>query len=380
MSWSVPLVELTVTDDDVEAYLDSLRSLWWTMGPTTQQFEREFESATGAPHAAAVSSGTAALHLACVGADLGPGDEVIVPALTYVATAHAVRYVGAEPVLCDVGGRSDPNISVEAVEAAIGPRTKAVIPVHFFGHACDVHALRELCDDRGLALIEDCAQALGAETSDGSLAGTVGDFGCFSFFSKQQVSVGEGGMVTTRDREATERLLRLRSHGRTTSTWDRHVGAAVGYDVVELGFNYRLDEPHSALGISRLARLEAEIEGRRRVVARYRKGLAGQDGIDLSWDAADDARAAHYAFPVILPDVEARDEMRERLAEAGVQSTAYPALQTLTTYRDAKRAGSLDRADDVGACHLTLPIFGSLSDERADLVIEAVGHALAGGG
>ena len=378
MSWSVPLVELTITDEDVKAYLDSLRTEWWTMGPTTEQFEREFESVTGAAHATAVMSGTAALHVACIAADVGPGDEVIVPALTYVATAHAVRYTGAEPVLCDVGGRDDPNISVEAVKEAISPRTKAVLAVHLFGHACDIHALRELCDDRGLALIEDCAQALGAETTDGSLAGTVGDFGCFSFFSKQQVSVGEGGMVTARDREATERLLHLRSHGRTTSTWDRHVGAAVGYDVVELGFNYRLDEPHAALGISRMARLDAEIEGRRRVAARYREGLAGTDGIDLAWDAAEDTRAAHYAFPVILPDEEVRDDIRERLAEAGVQSTAYPALQTLSTYRDAKGTGSLDRAADVGACHLTLPIFGSLSDERADQVVDAVGHALSG--
>ena len=378
MSWSVPLVELTISDDDVEAYLDSLRTEWWTIGPTTEEFEREFESATGAAHAAAVSSGTAALHLACVAGDVGPGDEVIVPALTYVATAHAVRYAGAEPVLCDVGGRGDPNISVEAVKAAIGPRTKAVIAVHLFGHACDIHALRELCDDRGLALVEDCAQALGAETTDGSLAGTVGDFGCFSFFSKQQVAVGEGGMVTALDREAAERVRRLRSHGRTTSTWDRHVGAAVGYDVVELGFNYRMDEPHSALGISRLARLESEIEGRRRVAKRYREGLAGRDGIDLAWDAADDARAAHYAFPVIFPDEEARDDIRERLAEAGIQSTAYPALQTLSTYRDAKGTGSLHRAGDIGACHLTLPIFGSLSDERAEQVIDALGQALSG--
>jgi dTDP-4-amino-4,6-dideoxygalactose transaminase len=380
MSWSVPLVELSVADEDVESYLDSLRSGWWTIGPTTERFEREFEAATGAPHAAAVSSGTAALHLACVAADIGPGDEVIVPALTFVASAHAVRYVGGEPVLCDVGGRADPNLSVESVKAAMGPRTKAVMAVHFFGHTCDIHALRGLCDENGLALIEDCAQALGAETPEGSLAGTVGDFGCFSFFSKQQLSVGEGGMVTAGDGEAAERVRRLRSHGRTTSTWDRHVGAAVGYDVIELGFNYRLDEPHSALGISRLGRLDGEIEGRRRVAARYREGLAGLDGIDLSWDERADARAAHYAFPIVLPDADARDRTRAELAEAGIQTTAYPALHSLTEYQEARRAGSLDQADDVGACHLTLPIFGSLSDERVDQVIEALGHALSGVG
>jgi dTDP-4-amino-4,6-dideoxygalactose transaminase len=380
MSWSVPLIELSIADEDVESYLDSLRSGWWTMGPTTDHFERAFEAAIGSPHAAAVSSGTAALHCACVAADLGPGDEVLVPALTFVATAHAVRFAGAEPVLCDVGGRSDPNISIDAVEAAIGPRTKAVIAVHLFGHPCDVHALRELCDDRGLVLIEDCAQSLGAETARGAATGTVGDFGCFSFFSKQQLSIGEGGMVTTREGDAAERIRLLRSHGRTTSTWDRHVGAAVGYDVVELGFNYRLDEPHAALGVSRLTRLDEEVVGRRRVASRYREALDGVGGLDLAWDAESDARASHYVFPVILPDLETRDRTRAAMAEAGIQTTGYPALHSLSEYRDAKRAGSLERATDVGACHLTLPIFGSLSDERADRVIEAVGHAIAGGG
>ena len=377
MSWQVPLTELAVQDDDVEAYLDALRSGWWTMGPITDRFEREFEAATGAPHAAAVSSGTAALHLACAAADLGPGDEVIVPALTFVATAHAVRYVGAEPVLCDVASRRDPNLSIEAVETALTPKTKAVIAVHMFGGPCALDQLKQLCDANHLVLIEDCAQSLGAVMPDGRQSGTVGAFGCFSFFSKQHLAIGEGGMVTAQDEDAAERVRRLRSHGRTTSTWDRHVGAAVGYDVTELGYNYRLDEPHSALGISRLARVQDEIRRRREVAAIYRSGLEEIDGIDLCWDSEHDSRSAHYAFPIALRDEPAKDAVKNGLAERGVQSTAYPPLHFLSEYEGARQGSGLEQATDFGATHITLPIYGSLADGGADEVVAAAGQTLA---
>ena len=378
MSWRIPLVELTLEEEDVRAYLDSLQSGWWTMGPTTERFEREFESATGAEHAAAVSSGTAALHLACVAADLGPGDEVIVPALTFVATAHAARYVGAEPVLCDAGGSLDPNVTAESVEPAITDRTRAVICVHLYGTACDLEGLRALCDERELVLIEDCAQSLGATAAGGEQTGTVGDYGCFSFFSKQQLSVGEGGMVTARDGEAGERIRRLRSHGRTTSTWDRHVGAAVGYDVTELGFNYRLDEPHAALGISRLARVEAELGRRRPLAAIYRDGVEQIDGADACFDASSDSRSALYAFPIVLRDAETREQVRAHLAEEGIQTTGYPSLAQLTEYRSARTGGDLEHASDLTVRSLGLPLYGAIGEDGVRLVLRELGQALAG--
>jgi dTDP-4-amino-4,6-dideoxygalactose transaminase len=377
MSWSVPLTHLTVPDEDVESYLDSLRSCWWTMGPTTERFEREFERWIGAEHAVAASSGTAALHLACAGAGLGPGDEVLVPALTFAATAHAVRYVGADPVLCDMPDRCDPNLSPAVVEEALTPNTKAVIAVNMFGAACDLEGLRGFCDRHGLVLIEDCAQSLGARTAQGAAAGTVGQFACFSFFSKQQLAIGEGGMVMAQDGDAAELLLRLRSHGRTTSVWDRHVGRAAGYDVTELGFNYRLDEMHAALGISRLRQVRDEIEGRARVAARYREALAEVEGIELCWDAESDKRSAHYAFPLVLRDESARDELRARLSDQGVQTTTYPPLHSLTEYREARAAGSLEHASDFGSSHLVLPIYSSLLDGGADQAIDAVGNAIS---
>lgn len=375
MSWEVPLTDLTVRDEDVESYLDSLRSGWWTMGPTTDRFEEEFEKWIGAQHAVVASSGTAALHLACAAADLGPGDEVLVPTLTFVATAHAVRYVGATPVLCDSPNRNDPNLSPEVVEAAVTEKTKAVIAVNMFGAACDLEGLRAVCDRHGLVLIEDCAQSLGAQTAQGAQAGTVGHFGCFSFFSKQQLAIGEGGMVMAQDGDAADRMRRLRSHGRTTSVWDRHIGLEAGYDVTDLGFNYRLDEMHSALGISRLPRVRDEIQGRAEVAARYRDALGRLERIEMCWTAESDERSAHYAFPIVLRDGDARDELRAQLSDQGVQSTTYPPVHSLSEYGEAQTAGSLEHASDFGSSHLALPIYASMIDGGVERVIDALGQA-----
>ena len=183
MSWAMPLTDIKMTEEDIDAVLDCLRSGWLTMGPRVQAFERRFAEYVGVEHAIAVSSGTAALHLAALAARIGPGDEVIVPNFTFVASAAAARYCGARPVLCDSLGPHDLNLDPADVEARITERTRAVVAVHFMGYAAEVDALRELCDERGLMLIEDTAQAIGARARSGRMAGTVGDLGCFSLFS-----------------------------------------------------------------------------------------------------------------------------------------------------------------------------------------------------
>ncbi len=246
--WLVPLTDIAVTEQDLAAVEECLRSGWLTMGPRTKAFEDALAAYTGSPHVLTVSSGTAALHLSCLAAGLQPGDEVIVPALTFIASAAAPRYLGCKVVLCDIVGPHDFNIDVEDVARRITERTRAVIAVHFCGYPADVLRLRELCDENGIALIEDCAQAIGARVEDARQVGTVGELGAFSFFSKKQLCVGEGGMVATADDELAERVRRLRSHAMTSGTWERHSGLTDTYDVVGLGFNYRLDEPRSALG------------------------------------------------------------------------------------------------------------------------------------
>src|SRR4051812_32922199 len=314
MTWEIPLTDVILDEEDVQAVGDCLRSGWLTMGPRTKAFEEAVARHTGLPHAVAVNSGTAALHLACAALHLGPGDEVIVPAFTFLATANAPRYRGGTPVLCDVVSPHAPNLDPADVERRITKATKAVIAVHMCGYPADMAALRALCDERGLALIEDAAQGFGVRG-----LGT-GDAACLSFFSKKQLAVGEGGMVLTRDAELAARVRLLRSHAMTSGTWDRHRGHEDSYDVVDIGFNFRLDEPRAALGLSRLAKVRGEIERRHQSVLAYRERLPEF----AMWDGAQIAAGAHFAFTVLFADVETRVRVREALAQERIQTTRYP--------------------------------------------------------
>jgi dTDP-4-amino-4,6-dideoxygalactose transaminase len=376
--WRVPLTDIAVSEQDVDAVLACLRSGWLTMGPRTQAFEQALASYVSTPHALTVSSGTAALHLACQAAGIGPGDEMIVPAFTFVASASAARFVGAEPVLCDVRGPHDLNLDVQDVERRISSRTRAVMAVHFCGYPADVLALRELCDAHGLILIEDCAEAIGARVQEsGRQVGTVGELGAFSFFSKNQLCVGEGGMVSTADDELAERVRLLRSHALTSGTWDRHRGHDPSYDIVDIGFNFRIDEPRSALGLSRLQRLDADIAARRAVVRAYREQLADTHELELPWDEHAVELSTHFAFPVLLSDREARDRFRAELKERGVQTTWYPALHTFSEYRDAAPPDGLPRALEVAERHCMLPLAASMDEHDVEIVVDAAQACLA---
>jgi dTDP-4-amino-4,6-dideoxygalactose transaminase len=376
--WRVPLTDIAMPEQDVQAVLDCLESGWLTMGPRTQAFEQALAGYVGTPHAVTVSSGTAALHLSCLAAGIGAGDEVIVPAFTFVASASAARYVGAEPVLCDVLSPHDFNIDPEDAARRITPRTRAIVAVHFCGYPAAVLALRELCDEHGLVLIEDCAQAIGAHVDDqGRQVGTVGELGAFSFFSKKQLCVGEGGMVTTADERLAEQVRLLRSHALTSSTWDRHRGHDPAYDVIDVGFNFRLDEPRAALGMSRLTRLEDGIAARRAIVRAYRERLQDVPGIELPFDEVAVERSSHFAFPVLLEDRDRRDRFREELKAKGIQTTWYPALHTFTEYRGFAPADGLPRAAETADRHCALPLSSSMEEAAVDTVVEVVREVLS---
>jgi dTDP-4-amino-4,6-dideoxygalactose transaminase len=375
---SIPLFDLDLSERHRQAVDDVLRSGWLTMGPRIEQFEQLFAEHLGVDHVVAVNSGTAALHLAYLGAGIGPGDEVVVPAITFAATAAAVRHCGGVPVAADIVGAYDLNLDPADVEAALTERTKAVCVVHYAGYPAAVEALRELCEARGLALIEDAAHAPSARTADGSRTlGTLGLASAFSFFSNKVLSCGEGGALATDDEELALQARLLRSHCLTATTWDRHRGHAPGYDVVGTGFNYRLDEVRAALLTARLEDLEEDIEQRRILVHRYRELLADIPGVVVPFDAGLVERSSCYVMPVVLEDGALRDRLREVMREDyGVQtSVLYPALHELSAYAGESRR-PLPQAEHVGRAQLTLPLFPHLGEHRQDRVVEALRNGL----
>ncbi len=375
----VPLFDLDLDDRDIEAVAATLRSGWLTMGPQIDGFEQAFAEHLGVKHAVAVSSCTAALHLAYLAAGVGPGDEVIVPAITFVATAAAVRYCGAEPVLADIVGGRDAGIDPQRVEELIGPRTKAVCAVHYAGYPAALAALEEICERHGLHLIEDAAHSPSAlESPGGRRLGTVGLAGAFSFFSNKVLSCGEGGLLATEDDAVAELARSLRSHALTTGTWDRHKGHALGYDVVGTGFNYRMDEPRAALLGSRLDRLEDEIAARRAHTRAYRTQLAEVDGVECLYEDSDVELSSCYVMPLVLDDRARQAPLREALKERwNVQtSVLYPAIHEFTAYRDVRR-GPLPRSEEFARTQVAVPLFPGLEDADRNRVVRGLREGLA---
>jgi dTDP-4-amino-4,6-dideoxygalactose transaminase len=372
MSWLVPLADVEVTQADVDAVVAAYRSGWLSMGPRTQEFEAAFASFVGVRHAVAVSSGTAALHLMYAACELGPGDEVVVPSMTFVATAAPIRHLGAVPVFADIVGELEPWLSPAAAEAAMGPATKAIVHMPYGGHPGEVDALHALAARHGVLLLQDAAHAVGAKVGDRHV-GAIGHAAAFSFFSNKNLAIGEGGMVVTDDDEVAERVRRLRSHGMTTLSWDRQRGRAAGYDIERLGFNFRLDDPRAALGLERLGRLDAENAARAALVSAYRTALGAL--VPCSMPARPGTTSAHHLFTIVLPPG-TRDAARRRIAEHGVQTSVhYPPVHRFTAFRDA--ATSLPVTERYGEQTLTLPLFGHMTPAQQRRVVDSVVAAIA---
>ena len=371
--WTVPLADVVVPEEDIAVVADVYRSGWLSMGPQTAALEREFAAYVGARHALAVANGTAGLHLICAAAGLGPRDEVVVPSMTFVATVNAIAYTGATPVFADVVSVTEPWLDPHAVDAALTERTRAVMTMAYGGHPGRTVALAALARERGLMLLEDAAHAAGSRVG-GRHLGTFGRAGAFSFFSNKNLAVGEGGMVVTDDDAAAAQMRLLRSHGMTTLTWDRHRGHASGYDVVELGFNYRIDEPRAALARRRLARLDAENARRAQLDARYRDLLADIDGLAPALRPPADARLAHHLFTVVLDDGMERARFREALGARGIQTSVhYPPAHRFSIYA---WGGDLPVTEAYGARAVSLPLFATMTTAQQDEVVSAIRAAL----
>lgn len=376
MTWRVPLSDLDYGIEELDAVREVLHSKWLTMGEVTERFERAFAKYLGVRHAIAVANGTAGLHLANLALGIGPGDEVIVPSLTFVATANSVRYTGAMPIFADIVSEEDLGISPEAIREVITENTKAIMIMHYAGYPCDIPSILELAKEYSLAVIEDAAHATGAAFK-GKKAGTFGDVGCFSFFSNKNLVTGEGGMIVTDRDELAESIRLLRSHGMTSLTWDRHQGHAHSYDVVALGYNYRTDEIRSALGLAQLRKLDRNNERRRRITDRYRLELGQQKGFTLPYLLHEGVSSAHL-FPILLEDGHDRRRFMDAMRDQGIQTSIhYPPVHGFSYSSEATEMPRLPITEDVASREVTLPLFPSMTDDHVGMVIDAVQTALS---
>jgi dTDP-4-amino-4,6-dideoxygalactose transaminase len=372
-NWRISLSEVDFGPEEIEAVARVIRGGWVSMGAEVRAFEEDFARACGTKEAVAVCNGTAALHLALIGLGLEPGREVIVPTLSFVASANAVVLAGGRPVFADSIGPDDYTIDPEAVARAITPNTAGVMAMHYAGYPCEMHALERLCRERGLFLIEDVAHAPGASWN-GMALGTIGDAGCFSFFGNKNLTTGEGGMVLGRNKLTLESVRLMRSHGMTTMSWDRYSGHAHAYDVVSPGLNYRPTELTGALGRIQLRKLQANNARRNQALAVYRERLSGVAGIAMPF--SHKAGAGHLCV-VRLVDPGLQAPLRAHLASQGIQTSLhYPPIHRFAHYRTIG-AATLPVAEALAASSITLPLHPRLSEMQMGEVCDHIEAFLA---
>lgn len=354
------------------ALTEVVRGGWITQGEQVRAFERTFADMHGAEDAVAVNSCTAALHLILHGLGIGPGDEVLVPALTFVATASCVLYVGAKPVFVDIGAPNLPLISVEDAAAKCTARTKAVILVHFAGYAPDREVWHAFARARGLLIIEDAAHAAGLPG-----VGTFGDAAAFSFYGNKNMTTAEGGMVLAADKGLREAIRQCRGHGMTSGAHQRLATRAAAYDVTALGFNYRLDELRAAVGLVQLSRLSEWNDRRRTLAARYRTRLQRVcPGLDIPFEA--DRPSVHHIMPVLLPAGVERQHVMDALWAREIQTTIhYPPVHRLSFYADRYPDVRLPATEDFARRELTLPLHPGMDEDDVADVVEALADSLS---
>jgi dTDP-4-amino-4,6-dideoxygalactose transaminase len=376
VAYRIPLFSLNFSEQEQDAVTKTLESGWISMGPNVAALEKSFQEHLGVKHAVAVTNCTAALHLALTILGVTEGDEVIVPSLTFVATVNAVRYVGATPVFVDIASTEDLSLNAKSIEREITANTKAIIPMHFGGFACDMENILALAKRHGLYVVEDAAHAPGSEYNGRNL-GTLGDLGCFSLFSNKNITCGEGGFLVTDDDDYATRARLLRSHGMTSVSYDRATGHATRYDVQDLGYNYRLDDIRASIAMVQLRKLRADIERRERLRQQYLTNLNDCEEIVVPYTEHRQA-SSNYIFPIVLKDSEAayRDKIRERLAADGIETSVhYPAVHRFSMYKGS--SGDLPVTEYVTDNEITLPLYYDLTEDNIDQITGSLKQALA---
>jgi dTDP-4-amino-4,6-dideoxygalactose transaminase len=369
----IALSDIDFGEEEIKKVDEVLRSKWISMGEVTREFEKKFAEHLGVKNAIAVSNGTAALHMACKVLGVKGWDEIIVPSLTFVATSNAAIYCGAKPVFADLQSKEDLTISVEDIRNKITEKTKGIIVMHYGGYSCDMKSIMDIAHEHRLFVVEDAAHAPGSEI-DGKMLGTIGDIGCFSFFPNKNMATGEGGMLVTNNDELAAEIKRIRSHGMTSMSWDRYKGHAFSYDVTTLGYNYRLNDISSALGLCQLEKLEKNNDIRRNLDALYRKHLEKAEFLSAPFENYAGKSSCHI-FPILLDEKVDREKFMEFLKSKGIQTSIhYPPIHLFSYYKKTFgfKEGMIPLTEHVGKKVVTLPLHPLLKEEDIKYVAEQI--------
>jgi len=363
MYFKIPLFDLNFDEKEEKAILNTLRSNWISTGPKCLEFEKLFASMLNVKYAISLCNSTSALHLALIILGIGAADEVITPSLTFVATDNAIRYVNAKPVFCDIKSNADLTIDPKKIEELINSKTKAIMVMHYGGFACDMDDIIRIGQKYNLKVVEDACHGPLSEYK-GKKLGTIGDIGCFSFFSNKNISTGEGGMLVTDNEKYYERAKLLRSHGMTTLSYERAKGHSSQYDVVELGYNYRMDDIRASIGIIQLKKLKKDLIKRAQVRKWYEEELASIENIIIPFKEKKEF-SSNYIFPIILKksNEEKRNYVRRKLHEKGIQTSVhYPAVHKFSIYKNYNY--DLPITEYVKDNEITLPMYSNLTKDN----------------
>lgn len=371
MAYKIPLFNLNFDEKEVNAAAETIKNGWISTGPKCEELEKMFVEMFHVDYAISVSNCTDSLHLCCLVCGIGSGDEVICPSLTFAASANCIRYVGATPVFADIVGSDHINIDPVEIERKITPKTKAIVVVHMAGFPAKMDEIMTIAKKHNLKVIEDACHGPLSEYK-GKKLGTIGDCASFSFFSNKNISTGEGGMFITNNEEMAKHARLLRSHGMTTMSYQRAGGHATSYDIVELGYNFRLDDIHAAIAIEQLKKLPADLERRIAVRKRYVNGLSKIKEIIVPF-VNNTEFVSNYIIPIVLTNStsEKRDRIRELMHSAGIQTSVhYPAIHNFSIYKNC--GAVLPQTEYVTNNEITLPMYAALTDEQIDYIIDTV--------